>query len=769
MVWGRGPAATPHPQSMGISIPDSHRSRSRSRLRIWTGRSLFAALAALLLVPSACALQRNGHPVTDRSGVLIVVANKLALSDVQNNDRLSELLSRYSLGLVSPSAYGQRTPDSVMASASAGMRARSGRSFGQVYNWDEAYQGDPAALVYNRRTGFGQPRRGLLHLGIATVWNANRAVSGSPDIWALGQALQDKSVVRAAYGNADYGETASRSGASLVADKSGFVSAGNVSATSNRANPELPGGVETDLDGILPDIVQRLETGGVVSVHYGDLERIERERSMFARAAYLHVRQQAVNRLADWLGRVHSASPESSVLLLSLVPPYGHTGRWDTMGMAAVFAAGYEGGVLTSNTTRTRGVVAAIDVAPTVLALRGLSSPRGITGYRVHDVPDSTPITTLSRWNMTTLLNGQLQFPLLLGLGLLAGASGVTAVGYLTRRQSKRLHALPAIVGLALVAWIPFILLVPLDQPEWLAIVPFGLLLSFLLPSRLPGENRYLPLEAPALVLLGAIVLSLFGLMDWLQRSAFTAWQLPGLRYYGIGNEYLGCVIGTAAAIPLWRYGKRPGGKIPLQAIAVWFAFWVLMVGLPMLGANSGGAIAATATFVLVLRALMGRKILPLNALIAAAAGIAAAICFAVLDAMVSGASPTHLGQAARAIGAGNWQALLGLIERKLSLNLSLWSRLGARIYLVGVGFLLLIWVVYRDRMLQHVKLPPKVLQGILAIGYGGLAALVFNDSGVVTFGLILISILLWMLWDAVLNRAGGLPVVQVGHARSRR
>jgi len=86
-------------------------------------------------------------------------------------------------------------------------------------------------------------------------------------------------------------------------------------------------------------------------------------------------------------------------------------------------------------------------------------------GYAAGRNPTPDPFPTLRRWNDTISLNYALQFPLILGLGLFAGLSGLAGTGYLLSRSPSRRGAVGAVVALAVTAWVPAILLLPLDRP----------------------------------------------------------------------------------------------------------------------------------------------------------------------------------------------------------------------------------------------------------------------------------------------------------------
>src|SRR5690606_17096146 len=88
-----------------------------------------------------------------------------------------------------------------------------------------------------------------------------------------------------------------------------------------------------------------------------------------------------------------------------------------------------------------------------------------------------------------------------------------------------------------------------------------------------------------------------------MQRSHLGYDPIGGSRYYGIGNEYMGVLIGSAAiAAGGWLdKARRPGAihvrRGPLWVVAVGFAAIVFLLASPVHGVNFGGTIAAVVGF----------------------------------------------------------------------------------------------------------------------------------------------------------------------------
>ncbi len=729
------------------------------------GRRFCAATAAAVAVAGFA----PGVPArAQTAGVLLVVANRISVDDA-GKPGIELFLRDCHIALISPQLTGWLQEGAVFATISAGTPSRGVEEYGLMLEAGEPFEGGPAAAAYARRTAFPEPPGGLVHLGMARVADANRRLKEKPPVWLLGDMLREAGIGRAAFGSADVSEESlrkrsrnpsekrSRMGAALVADHYGIVPEGIIGADSMRKAPLVPGGLATDLDILRGAVLKSLTNKQVAVVEFGDLERIEQERINCTAEAYRLARMEALERLGKWLTGMRHALPDTPILLISPVPPLDEEGRWSRLGFAAMAASGQSQGLLTSNSTRTPGIIAASDIAPTLLHAAGVAARGQMGGYRAEGGRARSPVETLRRWDLTVRLKQDVALPVILGLGILAALSGTLAIWTIAHRPCNKTRAVFVLFTLGLTAWIPLLLLFPLDRPSLYLVVVPGVIAAFALAKE---ESAFFPLEAPVLLLLASLALSAFGVLDWTKRSPLCPWQFSGLRYYGIGNEFMGCIIAGAAMIPLWRYELRRT-QIEAHYLAAWFSFWVLVLGMPMLGANFGGAVAATVTFGLVARALAGKQTRVHDAALLTVAGILVAFALAVLDATVSGWAPSHLGHAVRVIQSGDSNYLIAMLQRKIAMNLNLGtSTMGG----VAFGLFAIVsaaWALHRKQMLESVNLANRIVQGTIGIGYGALVALIFNDSGIVSAAFMFAFALLWWLWFAVIESTAGQPALR--------
>ncbi|WP_394794343.1 hypothetical protein [Armatimonas sp.] len=357
--------------------------------------------------------------------------------------------------------------------------------------------------------------------------------------------------------------------------------------------------------------------------------------------------------------------------------------------------------ILTSSSTRAQGIVTAADVAALVRGEPRAAYPvKTETGAWRPVWYWSERIEAIRAAKVAVLVTFGLMVECILAMALL-----------LLRRPNPKANisqwlsvAAAGVFGLLLWSPLP---LAAFDAP-WFHVVGF-LLITPAIAGLFSGQVKRVLLALVGLIFLDTI----FG-WKLVAQSPLSDYYIPGIRFYGIGNEYMGLLIGAALmGVPKkWLGGVGAG--------------IVLLLGLPMLGANAGGAMAACVAFFPPLKGKRWRVLLPF--LVVAA--------LALLDRVQPGAAQSHIGQAAGK-GASAWGEI---IFRKLAMN--------ARLTVAGPTLVAMVAVGVGGWQLKGLftrldeELQGRVLQGLWGAG----AAIVFNDSGTVAALLLLAPVIVTCL-----------------------
>ncbi len=310
--------------------------------------------------------------------------------------------------------------------------------------------------------------------------------------------------------------------------------------------------------------------GHIASVSLGS------SATLLARIAALRARQRLV--VADLPGgaagiaELHALAaerPAGELLIAVQRAPdsHGHELLW--AGVAGLPGGG--GRELTSRTTNQRGLLSAIDIAPTILDYLGLRVPNEMRGEPIetHGPLDSAVLRSLMA-RLHVVGGRRLKAfgvllcawaALLLAAALLDSILGASRDGMAGRgeRRNRPARAWAMRVGALAVLWAPTAVLVtaavePSAGVEYAAIALLCLGLGALSDVLLPWPRAPL---APAVVSVLALVIDALAGTQLLIRSLLGPNPILGARFYGFGNELKSglavLVLGAVAAVAVPR------------------------------------------------------------------------------------------------------------------------------------------------------------------------------------------------------------------------
>jgi len=377
---------------------------------------------------------------------------------------------------------------------------------------------------------------------------------------------------------------------------------------------------------------------------------------------------------------------------------------------------------LTSQTTEQRGLIDAIDLAPTILRHLGLSVPADMRGQPIHsDGPLHSASLRALMARLHVIAGRRLRA---LGWLLLAWVVLLLACAPWPRARAWAMRT-----GALGVLWAPVAVLVPAAlQPgaavEYLTIALACLAFGAFTDLLLPWPRALL---APAIVAVVALSVDALAGTQLLMRSLLGPDPILGARFYGIGNELKsGLAVLVFCAVAAALYPARRGRRA-VVSMAVCGIVLAVVEGWTRIGAGVGGVIlvsagAAVASVMLAPGALTRRR--ALTVLIAPVVGL---IVLAALDLLTAHGAGHYTGSILHARSAGD---LRDVIVRRYT---AAWDELGNHAMPVATVLALLaaaFGLHRRERLLTPVGGDP----GWLAALCGGLAAGVVGalveDSG---------------------------------------
>jgi hypothetical protein len=446
--------------------------------------------------------------------------------------------------------------------------------------------------------------------------------------------------------------------------------------------------------------------------------------------------------LAEGLG------PEGLLIAFAGAPP---AERLLAMGMSG---AGYTGD-LTSDSTRTDGVVITPDITATVLDRLGVEVPDEVNGSEIRSGEERDPEGVAE---LMERLDDRASRDLVVLLPLAVWALAVALAAAIWRRRG-------AAVGLVLLAlacaWAPLTLLVAaaLDADEATSafILGLGSVALALATRRFVPGTRGLALAAGATVAAHAV--------DVVAGSPLTSLSVlgpnpgGGVRFFGIGNE-LEAILTTLTLIGTGAFLATVPG-LSRRSAAAWFLAVALIAAAAFapgrFGADVGAAIVLGVGGATAAALALGLSVRRTVAAVVVA-GVLGVLALVAVDALLGGA---HFARSV--LGAGEASDVIDVFDRRVSLMLDTFTHPVYPELLVATAVALALGLWRRGVVLGWFGERWPARCGYLGALVGVLVGTVANDSGSVllVIGTIYLAVSAGYFWA---TRAGDGPHADGGY-----
>lgn len=386
--------------------------------------------------------------------------------------------------------------------------------------------------------------------------------------------------------------------------------------------------------------------------------------------------------------------------------------------------------LLTSATTRRDGIVAGIDITPTVLDWLGLPVSKDVVGEPIVNSGKTVDVDAIRKLKERFTGIGKRRIPALQGMVLAWLAVflflGIIGGFHRMRRRSLRIGALAFL-------WIPFMVLLPAVLMPYRAYTEMALLAGGCFLAAI-ATDRLVPWPrgpvVPMVFGLAATLIDLANDSEFIVRSLLGPNPRFGSRFYGIGNE-MEAALPVLLFIGLAAYfsGREKSKKLAAIFGACGFAL-AIMIGWGRLGADVGGVITVgVGTVVIVLMLLPGKLTWQRVALVVVTPVLAVGL-LAGLDLVTGGNS--HFVR--NVINNESGTSIFETLYRRSELAVT--SSLRGRMPFIALAGALAILFGYRNRkwLLAPIHGDPVWKAAIVGSLAACIAGSFANDSGALLF-----------------------------------
>jgi len=322
----------------------------------------------------------------------------------------------------------------------AGGRAIAGDGAGLAFGSEEklfsrSRQTISAADVFRSLTGVKVSPGSIIHLSIEDMKKRSDSLKGGGVPGLLGEMLKNAGKKVSIVGNADslvLAETAGanpsksfpislqeavdnksaslfsyvchREAACAAIDRKGVVPSGETSTALVKFG-HLTGLVSTDFEKLISVFKSEYATSDFITVDLGETSRVDEFSQIYSDAQIERRKRAALGKCDKALGEIMMTCDFSKDLLILCVPTPSRKMISETELLTPIFiwGPGFEEGCLSSPTTRKKGLITNIDVAPTILSFFGIEIPAEIEGKPASSIP--TPESERALKSLLTMKN----------------------------------------------------------------------------------------------------------------------------------------------------------------------------------------------------------------------------------------------------------------------------------------------------------------------------------------------------------------------------
>lgn len=656
--------------------------------------------------------------------VYLIVINRLTLDDIEKMDNLKKLVSSGSIGLMNTKGFSSYTGvDSFL-----------------TINSSEKTYGNYNTIYFVQL----EPNGPLMNKDIKKIIGLNSNNNYLPNIGAIGDNLHSVGLKTAIYGNSDSISTPYRLSALIPMDSQGIVDYGNIDniTVEDLDNPLL---LKTDYDKLLVEVKNSL--GDLIVIETGDLDRLFRNFNFLSEEEYISLRNDILLDIDDFVGKLIS-NIDSTNSIVMIISPNSSDINMDDSKLTPIIIWGKDikKGILTSATTKRRFLVSNIDIGPTIMDF--FNGPKdNMSGNSIKVIEANVSINDVEVINEQINTTSKVRYNSLYYYGIFSiVVLSIFILQTITKiRLPEKWQDITRILLYEVLIIPSIFILVSLFRIRSLfgyLIILFTFIVMIFIILWLARKNE-------SLVLYIGLFSTILIILDLMLRGHISRFSvlshdpIIGARYYGIGNEMVGLLLGSVTLFSMEILKRKNKSIIPLLI----YILSAILVAHPSFGANVGGTIAFGIAIAFYIKEYFDKKLNVKKFILIFISLVLVISVMAFIDINYN-PNPTHLGKNILLIKDRGLSYAVQIAIRKILTN----------IRLTGNSFwtyLLLVNLIFQGSLFYYLyKIDMNILLPSIA-GLGGvIGGFLFNDSGLllasISMNLISIGVFLNSYWNKV-------------------
>ncbi|QUH26684.1 hypothetical protein [Serpentinicella alkaliphila] len=676
---------------------------------------------------------------------ILVLVNRTHFDDIANLPNIRALIDNGSIGLMNTRGPGAQHETKSYATIGWGVRAEADSTSSIFHKVN-----DENKLIYERRTGnvIGE---GIINLDINSLIDLNKEGEYGATPGILGDLLDKEGLKSVLIGNSNTDATDYNPAGLILMNNKGYITYGEIDNVIEK-DPLSSFGIRTNYEEVLKIFKSYYESSDLIVIETGDINRLEKYKENLNNVMYLYHKSKILNEVDSFIGNLVNEIDfkKSQLMIITPFPAEEKFSLGDRLTPVIYYGANIDPGVLYSSTTRRNGIVGNVDIGPTILNSFNVE-PSRMVGNPIDTVSLKNNYNYLIDLNSKLLSTSIHRYRVLYTYAVLQMLISVITVVAILLKNKFKLNSINKWLAYALLCALvfPFTLLIlslfgPMGIVSLYTVIIFLTILIVLICCALAKCE---PLKYVIYItgtVMTALVIDLVLGQPLIKGSIFGYDPIIGARYYGLGNEYMGILIGatlifTASLLDYYRFNYK--------YITPIFIIVLLAIGFPIWGANVGGTITASAVFIFAVMRFSKKKIGVKKVLFILFSVVTILSIIALFDIFVS-QNKSHLAKALGQIADNGPIVIFQIIKRKITMNLRIMSvTVWSRVLLIAMVILAVIFYHPIGIFKKLANEYPNITIGLGSIVLGSKVAFLVNDSGIVAAATIMMFLTTTILY----------------------
>lgn len=675
-----------------------------------------------------------------QKNVYLIILNRYSLTDVKQMPNLKKIIDDGSIGLMNTRGLYSYNGAEGFLTINTSSRAYANYSSSEFHNFSEENK-----EIYERRIGQFNGEHEVLNTNFSILIELNKDNTYAPNIGALGDNLHKSGLKTAIYGNADTLDDIIRPSCLIPMDSKGLIDYGNVDNILT-VDKQSPYGFRTDYNKILEDIGRVKDKASLIVIDTGDLDRLSSYSNKLTEEMFMLHRERILSSIDSFLGElVKSIDKNNSIIMISSPNSGEELIDNSKLSPTIVWGSDISKGILSSSTTRRDGLISNIDIAPTIVDFLNIPS-EGFLGsplvYKDYENNLSFIENTNSRINLIS--NSRFYLLTIYGvLSIIALSFGAFILSFKISLSGK-LYNILTITTLT-IGIIPLCLILNsiINVTSYSKFIVFSIILVIIFIVSFYYQKRFNKFLIPMGLTYIVLLIDVLSGGNLIRYSVLGYDPTIGARYFGIGNELVGILLGSMAVF-IGILARKKWTK----ALSLLIMFLtILAVGHPRFGANAGGTIAVV---FMALYFVLEMKDVEISFKKVIGIGFVTGIFIMVLgflDAKIN-PNPTHLGRAIIMASRDGTSFINNVALRKILMNIKLvGSSIWTKVLYVNLLSQIAIILTIKDKIRELFNKNKYIFIGFSSGIVGSIIGFLVNDSGLILSSLSMLLITISFIW----------------------